>query len=303
MRSVSVSVLALLALAAAGPAFGQKTISVIEKIAKQGDAEEAIAAANATTPPADPYHQALYRKFLEFANFEFNEMNDYTDTIFYSQRVQEAAVGENVLPQPVSSREIAPEFVAELDANRNRLMGVLDEGAAEYLPDAAGNATAYFDCWLEQQEEGFQQDDINTCRYFYLTEVAHLERAIAARNAVADAKEIVTLESDLLFEFDHYDLQDEAADKLAETAKIVMDAGATEVIIAGHTDSVGDQTYNMDLSQKRADTVRGYLVEQGMDEGKIITAAFGESDPVADNSTSEGRAQNRRVVILSRIEE
>ena len=66
----------------------------------------------------------------------------------------------------------------------------------------------------------------------------------------------------------------------------------------GHTDSVGSDAYNEALGQRRADAVRDYLVAQGIDAGRISTTSYGESKPAADNSTPEGRAENRRVEII-----
>lgn len=71
--------------------------------------------------------------------------------------------------------------------------------------------------------------------------------------------------------------------------------GSVGVEIAGHTDEQGDAAYNQGLSQRRADAVRSYLTSKGVDASRLSGAGYGETQPVADNTTSEGRAQNRRV--------
>lgn len=73
---------------------------------------------------------------------------------------------------------------------------------------------------------------------------------------------------------------------------------AAYVEVVGHTDDVGDDAYNLDLSQQRADTVRDYLIATGADGSKIVAVGVGESMPIASNKTDEGRAENRRVEIL-----
>ena len=73
---------------------------------------------------------------------------------------------------------------------------------------------------------------------------------------------------------------------------------ASYIEVVGHTDDVGDDDYNMDLSLQRARSVRDYLVSKGLDPNKIVTTGMGESMPIASNSTPEGRAENRRVQIL-----
>ena len=65
--------------------------------------------------------------------------------------------------------------------------------------------------------------------------------------------------------------------------------------IQGHTDDVGDDAKNLDLSQRRAESVKAYLVAQGIDEGRLEAKGFGETVPIADNKTKAGRAENRRV--------
>jgi OOP family OmpA-OmpF porin len=73
---------------------------------------------------------------------------------------------------------------------------------------------------------------------------------------------------------------------------------ATYIEVVGHTDDVGDDAYNQDLSEQRASAVRDYLVSAGVDPSKIVTIGMGESMPVASNTTDEGRAENRRVDVL-----
>jgi len=67
--------------------------------------------------------------------------------------------------------------------------------------------------------------------------------------------------------------------------------------VQGHTDSTGSERYNLQLSQRRAEAVREYLIAQGVAPGQVEARGYGEMQPIADNSTAEGRARNRRVVM------
>lgn len=84
-------------------------------------------------------------------------------------------------------------------------------------------------------------------------------------------------------------------DQLVSDLKALSDVQSIQ--IAGHTDSTGDADYNKDLSMRRANAVKNYLLEKGVDPSVMTTVGWGETKPVADNSTRAGRAQNRRVEI------
>ncbi len=95
------------------------------------------------------------------------------------------------------------------------------------------------------------------------------------------------------------------SDQLDEADKVSLDRVATNLTslgfvsgtIVGHTDSVGSDAFNQGLSERRAKAVAAYLESKGIGSGRIVASGAGESQPVADNATEEGRAQNRRVVL------
>jgi OOP family OmpA-OmpF porin len=97
------------------------------------------------------------------------------------------------------------------------------------------------------------------------------------------------------FEFDSAKLTSDSKAALDDALKILNRHADLNVEIAGHTDSVGAESYNQGLSERRANSVRDYLVSNGIDAGRLTTKGYGESEPVADNATKEGRAKNRRV--------
>lgn len=108
--------------------------------------------------------------------------------------------------------------------------------------------------------------------------------------------ETVTLSAGALFDFDSDNIKpagkaqlDDVASKIGGTARV------SDIKIVGHTDSVGAEAYNQQLSVRRATAVRDYLAGKGVDTGIMSVSGMGESSPVADNSTEAGRAKNRRV--------
>ena len=111
--------------------------------------------------------------------------------------------------------------------------------------------------------------------------------------------EPVTLSSDVTFAFDSAELRPGAASELNQVAGTLNNNPEVRVTIAGHTDAVGSNEYNLGLSQDRADSVASYLMSQGVAGDRMRTVGYGEERPVATNETDAGRALNRRVEIMS----
>lgn len=97
------------------------------------------------------------------------------------------------------------------------------------------------------------------------------------------------------FDFDKATIRPDARPVLDEAIGILRQEGAAAVVAEGYTDSVGSPAYNQTLSERRAESVRRYLINGGIEPGRVRTEGFGESQPVASNDTADGRAQNRRV--------
>ena len=125
-------------------------------------------------------------------------------------------------------------------------------------------------------------------------ELAAVEAANIQRNADVLA---VTFKSDYLFAVGSANLNAGAFDEISRVSRVLNQYPDTSIQIAGHTDSTGSEQTNQNLSENRADNVKNALVGQGVHPNRISTLGFGESAPVADNSTEAGRQLNRRVVI------
>jgi OOP family OmpA-OmpF porin len=114
---------------------------------------------------------------------------------------------------------------------------------------------------------------------------------------VAPVSEKVTFAADAFFDFDKAVLKPEAKAKMDDLVAKTGGVNLEVVIAVGHTDSIGTEGYNQKLSVARADAVKGYLVSKGIEKNRVYTEGKGETQPVADNKTAEGRAKNRRVEI------
>ena len=109
--------------------------------------------------------------------------------------------------------------------------------------------------------------------------------------------EKVTMAADAHFDFDKSVLKPEGKAKLDDLVGKLKAVNLEVVIAIGHTDSIGSDAYNRKLSMRRADAVKAYMVSKGIEANRIYTEGKGESQPIADNKTKEGRAKNRRVEI------
>ena len=104
----------------------------------------------------------------------------------------------------------------------------------------------------------------------------------------------------VLFDFDKTAIKPDGAKILDRLIAFLKENPDKRVDLEGHTDSVGTDKYNQGLSERRAASVQDYLTKRGVNQSRIAMKGFGESKPIADNKTAEGRAKNRRVEIRVR---
>ena len=141
----------------------------------------------------------------------------------------------------------------------------------------AGLAAAY--CWVHGAEEQVV-----------------VEETVVEEVVTPEPAEPVRVELDVKFDFDKAVVKEESQGDIKSLADFMSQYPATTTVVEGHTDSVGTDAYNQGLSERRANAVRDVLVNQyGVGGDRVSSVGYGESRPVADNATAEGRAINRRV--------
>lgn len=129
-------------------------------------------------------------------------------------------------------------------------------------------------------------------------QAADLQNQIDTLNARVTDRGLVLTLGDVLFTTGRAELQTGATTHLDKLVAFLNRYPNREVSIEGYTDSVGSQDYNQGLSERRAESVRHYLREQGIDSGRLTASGRGDSDPVASNDSASGRQQNRRVEVI-----
>lgn len=130
-------------------------------------------------------------------------------------------------------------------------------------------------------------------------QAAEIERTVAGAEVIkADEGIIVKFDSGILFDFDKTDLKSDAKTNIAKLVENLNSNPDTDILVIGHTDNKGSDQYNQGLSERRAKSVKDYAVSQGLAGRRIKTEGKSFHEPIADNATETGRAQNRRVEIV-----
>ncbi len=128
--------------------------------------------------------------------------------------------------------------------------------------------------------------------------VRQLERELATLRTRQTERGLVLTLDDVLFEFNKTELKPGAMHDLYPLVTFLKENPARSVLIEGYTDSIGPDSYNLELSQRRAEAVRSFLVRNGIDPARITARGYGKAYPVTSNETEAGRQQNRRVEVV-----
>ncbi len=142
------------------------------------------------------------------------------------------------------------------------------------------------------------QREAEQARALSAAEAAELQKQIDNLKAEATERGLVLTLGDLLFGFDSAELKAGNTSNLDRLVTFLKEYPERNAVIEGHTDNVGNETYNRELSQQRAEAVRSYLVQQGIGAERLTAVGLGQSQPVASNDSEAGRQSNRRVEII-----
>jgi OOP family OmpA-OmpF porin len=243
------------------------------------------------TPTGPEFNRALFAEYIALSRTEYTE-GDYGNSDAFALRARSIGQGTMVEPEEVSARKIPADKTQELTTYRGRLLNALRGGARERLPRDAAHAQAMFDCWLEEQEENIQPNDLAACRNGFLNALAKIEGAPAAQPAPAPQAETIMI----LFDFNKATLNAAANTEINRAVARIRALNAKTVVLEGHADRSGADAYNMRLSQSRVAAVRQALQKAGVNV-RFDESAVGETRPIVPTPDGTREARNRAVTV------
>src|SRR6266581_3122218 len=272
-----------------------------EVYGRKSDKKSVIAAAREVVETAEESRvMAVKQKAEEDANAkiawdkkaaEEREAKARADAVTEVQRRQEAekarqqaetAKAEALRMQQEAQQAAAAAGRQQAEAEKASAAALVQQQAAQAAADQAAADKAAAQAEAEKAQLRAQL-------------LAQLNSILQTRDS---ARGLIVNMSDVLFDTGSYTLKPGAREKLAKISGIVLAHPGLILQIEGHTDSVGGDEFNQQLSERRADSVRDFLAEQGVPGSSITARGFGKTQPVASNDTAEGRQRNRRVELV-----
>jgi len=266
----------------------------VASVAACAGTERQIAAK--TQPPSGTgYNAEMSSGYFELTNLEYSE-GDYRASDHFAIKAMAAGRGEAVEPDTIESRSgVAknPAFAAELGAARQRLMAAKGKGGVKVAPNDMARAQVMFDCWIQEQDENRQPDDIKACRDGFNVAMGRVEAAMMPKPVVMQ----MPGEYLVFFDWNKANVTPEAASILDSVVAAAKKMGDSKVVATGFTDTSGSAAYNMGLSVRRAESVKAVLVDEGIPAQNITTIGRGQEDPLVPTADGVREPQNRRVQI------
>ena len=254
---------------------------------------QALYGAQRIQPTGSDFAQNLYSGYIDLAEDEYAE-GDYSDSDVFARRAVAVGTGSAVAPEAIESRWLPAEHVAELTDARAKLIAALDAGATEKDPARAAQAQVMFDCWMQEQEENWQPEDIGKCRDGFMAALDTITPKIAAvSKPKPEAVRYV-----VYFRTDQANLDAAAEAVIAEAKAAAAKIGGAVVRISGNADRVGPDQYNVILSEMRAAAVAKLMAVGDVPIKAVYTEAFGEAQPAIMTADETPEPLNRRVEII-----
>ena len=270
----------------------QKALSSLAQadslVAKKSDKKQVIAAArDAVQTAADARTIALKRAAQQKAEAEQAAAQAAVAEADAKQKQEAAARQQAEIQKLQAERDAAQAAAARAQADAAALVAQQQAQAAKQQADVA-----------QQHAKAAEEAAAKSEAEKQALRAALLDQFNRVLPTTDTPRGLQVNMADVLFEFGKFQLQQSAREALAKFSGIVLAHPGLHLSVEGYTDSVGSDSFNQTLSEQRANAVRDYLTQQGLDPTSIVATGFGKSNPVASNDTAAGRQQNRRVEII-----
>jgi OOP family OmpA-OmpF porin len=262
-----------------------------------------LSALRAAAPQApSTFDQSLASDYADYANTLHQDSN-YVDVDYFSRKGLAAAKGDRVPPEDQARFLVplqAPEkFRSELADGRGRLVNALNGGARDRAPAVAARAQVSYDCWVNSMEDDWSTGAEGVCRKQFEAALAQLEnrRAETQPSAAAATAPNAAREFRVYFDFNQAQLGPDAQQILQRIAQQVKQDPSLRIVVVGKADRTGTDSYNLALSQRRADAVRQLLVDAGVPTTNVDARWVGEREPPVPTAQGIREPRNRVVEI------
>jgi outer membrane protein OmpA-like peptidoglycan-associated protein len=240
------------------------------------------------TASGSPFSQELYAGYMYLTELEDDE-NDFGDAAFFLDKASRAAGGEEVPPQSMDERELPPDVQAVAAVMHGQLMEKLD--LADEHPALVAKLQVAFDCYLQEKEENNQPRDIRWCEKQFAKALAAFPEPVVLVVPPPEPQSFI-----VYFALDSADLSADARQTIDDAAA-AAEEGEAEVLVSGHADRSGSESYNLALSKRRAQAVADALIAEGVPSSAIDVDYYGESSPARPTADGVVEQENRRVTI------
>src|SRR6266852_1064039 len=270
-------------------------------VRKQGRTPIGTAARGAAQTAEDARVLTLRQKEKEHLAADQRRMQEEREKAEADARAAQAQSEQDARRRAQAESEANAASAQSEEDTRRRAQAEADREAAEKgraeaeqqqataLAEQQKSQTAAEESERQRQEAVRQKEEMRARL------LAQLNQVLQTRDS---ARGLIVNMPDVLFDTGQYSLKPAARERLARISGIVLAYPDLKLQIGGYTDSIGSDEYNQTLSEKRAESVRDYLVSSGVSINNVFAQGMGKADPVADNSTAAGRKSNRRVEMI-----
>lgn len=281
-------------------------------------------------PTGNAYQMMLSKHYQRYAEEE-EAAYDWQDSAYFASKGLQLAYGHPMPAESPDAWDIPENVVTHARNAYEELLAVQKNGAPDVYPEEAAGAQFYYDCWLEQLEEGWQEEEINHCyekfdeamqriamrsrldnKHSHLpmpvnealkpehsAELSPSSGVSSERRYALPPVKMPEVNSYLLyFGWNEAEVSTRIMEMLEDLIASIEDKPDATVVINGHADRSGDERYNFDLSRARANYIKEVLIDKGMSEARIKAYGFGETDPAVNTEDGLTEAKNRRVEVF-----